>query len=75
MIIDVVLKKYNNHIHSTTKYSPNIRFYSENDKLNEEVLKNIKTSFKILGNTNINFNDNERCLLSTNFKIKKKFPF
>ena len=39
--LDIVIKKYSNYIHSTTKYSPNQIFYSENEEFFAEVLSNI----------------------------------
>ena len=36
--LDIVIKKYNNHKHSSTKYTPNQIFYSEDEKLLKEVL-------------------------------------
>ena len=70
-ILDIVIKKYNNHIHSTTKYSPNEIFYSKDEDLFRKVLDNIKNSIKIRGNVYKNFEENEKCLLNKKFKIKK----
>ena len=70
--LDIVIKKYNNHIHYTTKYSPNQIFYSENEEFFAEVLSNIKISFKYIGKEFKNFKKKEKCLLNKKFKIKKK---
>ena len=70
--LEIVNKKYNNHIHSTTKYTPNHIFYSNNEELFKEVLANIKKSFKYIGKEFSNFKINEKCLLNKKFKIKKK---
>ena len=69
--LDIVIKKYNNHIHSSTKYTPNQIFYSEDEKLLKEVLENIKNSFKSRGSLEQNFKEKEKCLLIKKFKIKK----
>ena len=53
--LEIVIKKYNNHIHSTTKYSPNQIFFSDNEDLFTEVLSNIKNSFKYVGKEIMNF--------------------
>ena len=58
-------------MHSATKYPPNQIFYSEDEKLFEKVLENIKDSFKSRGAIEPNFKDNEKCLLNKKFKIKK----
>jgi len=71
--LDIVIKKYNNHIHRSTKYSPNKIFYSDNQKLFEEVLLNIKNSFKYFSIDNSNFSVDDKCLLKPKFKIQKKF--
>ena len=47
--LEIALKKYNNHIHTSTKYKPNYAFYSNSNELFDLVLKNIKNSFKSLG--------------------------
>ena len=47
--LDISLKKYNNHRHSATKYKPNEIFYSNSLELYNEVLDNIKKSFKYIG--------------------------
>ena len=71
--IDIVVKKYNNHIHRTTKYTPNQIFYSNDEELYREVLDNIKSLFKSIGSENANFKKNEKCLLKCKFIIKKAF--
>ena len=71
--LDTVVKKYNNHVHSTTKYTPNQIFYSNDENLFKTVLENMKNSFKNINSDNINFQNNEKCLLKTKFKIKKNF--
>ena len=70
--LEIVNKKYNNHIHSTTKFTPNHIFYSKNEELFHEVLANIKKSFKYIGKEFSNFKKNEKCLLNKKFRIKKK---
>ena len=70
--LEIVIKKYNNHIHSSTKFSPNSIFYSTNESLFKQVLANIKKSFRDRGNEVQNFEENEKCLLNKKFKIKKK---
>ena len=70
--LEIVNKKYNNHIHSTTKFTPNHIFYSKNEELFHEVLANIKKSFKYIGKEFSNFKKNEKCLLNKKFKIKKR---
>lgn len=70
--LDILIKKYNNHIHSSTKFTPNEIFYSKNEDLFKTVLSNIKASFNKRENEIINFKDNEKCLMNKKFKIKKK---
>ena len=65
--MDITLKKYNNHIHTATKYKPNEIFYSNSVELFNEVLDNIKKSFKYLGAEYQNFNIKEKCLLNGKF--------
>ena len=68
--LELIIKKYNNHIHSSTKYTPNEIFYSKDEELIKKVLENIKSSFKkTFGEQN--FKDNENCLLNTKYKINK----
>ena len=68
--LELIIKKYNNHIHSSTKYTPNEIFYSKDEELFKKVLENIKSSFKkTFGEQN--FKDNEKCLLNKKYKIKK----
>ena len=71
--LDISLKKYNNHRHSATKYKPNEIFYSNSLELFNEVLDNIKKSFKYIGAEYQNFNIKEKCLLNGKFKIQKQF--
>ena len=71
--LDIALKKYNNHIHSATRYKPNEIFYSNSDELFNEVLSNIKNSFKNITGEFKNFEDKEKCLLNGKFKIHKKY--
>ena len=70
--LDILIKKYNNHIHSSTKFTPNEIFYSKNEDLFKTVLSNIKASFNKRENEIIIFKDNEKCLINKKFKIKKK---
>ena len=53
--LKIVIKKYNNILHPTTKYYPNQFFYSENEEFFAEVLSNIKISFKYIGKDFNNF--------------------
>ena len=71
--IDIIIKKYNNHIHRSTKYTPNEIFYSKDEELFSKVVKNLKSIFKSIGYENMNFKEKEKCLLKCNFKIKKAF--
>ena len=69
--VDIVVKKYNNHKHRTTKYTPNQIFYSSDEALYSEVLENMKKLFKSIGSENANFKVKEKCLLKCKFIIKK----
>lgn len=69
--LEVIIKKYNNHVHSSTKYSPNQIFYSNDENLFNKVLTNIKLTFKSREKLETNFIENEKCLLNKKFKIKK----
>ena len=71
--LEIVIKKYNNHIHSTTKFSPNQIFYSNDEDLFQEVLNNIKNSFKYIGKDFMNFQIKEKCLLIKKIKIQKNW--
>ena len=71
--LETVLKKYNNHKHTTTKFCPNMIFYSKDEDFLDKVLDNIKNSFKNIGTIERNFIDEEKCLMKKSFKIKKKF--
>lgn len=44
--LDIVIKKYNNHIHSSTEYTLNSIFYSTDEHLLGRILNNINSSFK-----------------------------
>ena len=70
--LDIIIKKYNNHKHSTTKYTPNQVFYANNEELFQTVLENIKNYYKNRVKESNNFKVDEKCLLSKKFKIKKK---
>ena len=70
--LDIVIKKYNNHIHTTTKFTPNEILYFKDEELYNQVLENIKKSFKYIGTEYKNFNEKEKCLLNKKFKIKKR---
>ena len=67
--LEIALKKYNNHIHYSTKYKPNDIFYSKSEDLFNNVLENIKNSFKNITNEFKNFVENEKCLLNGKLKI------
>ena len=71
--VDIVVKKYNNHKHRTTKYTPNQIFYSSDEELYSEVLENMKKLFKSIVSENANFKVKEKCLLKCKFIIKKAF--
>ena len=66
--LDIVIKKYNNHVHSTTKFPPNQIFFSNDENLFKKVLENMKNSFRSINRDNINFKINEKCLLKTKLK-------
>ena len=68
--LEIALKKYNNLIHTSTKYKPNYIFYSNSNELFSLVLKNIKNSFKSVGIYFKYFEFNEKCFLNGKFKIK-----
>ena len=53
--LDIVIKKYNNHFHSTTKFPPNQIFFSNDENLFKKVLENMKNSFKNINSENNNF--------------------
>ena len=69
--LEIVIKKYNNHMHSSNKYSPNKVFYSDDENLFKNVLNNIKSCFKDRGTIEANFIANEKRLLNKKVKIKK----
>ena len=71
--LEIVLKIYNNHLHSSTKYKPNEIFFPNSEELYNNALNNIKNSFKYLGGGFKNFKVNEKCLLNGKFKIKKEY--
>ena len=71
--LNIVLKKYNNHEHSSTKYKPNEIFYSNSEELFKNVLNNIKNSFKYISTDFNNFKLNEKCLLNGKIKIQKYY--
>ena len=71
--LDIVLKKYNNHEHSSIKYRPNEIFYSNSEELFKKVLNNIKNSFKYINSDYSNFKLNEKYLLNGKFKIQKTY--
>ena len=70
--LDIIIKKYNNHVHSTTQFTSNQVFYSNNDNLFLEHFREYKNSFKNINFKNTNFKEKEKCLLKDKFKIKKK---
>ena len=57
--LDIVLKKYNNHIHLITQMTPNEVFYSKSEDVFVTILNNIKKSFKNVGKDFYNFSGNE----------------
>ena len=71
--LEIALKKYNNHIHSTIKYKPNEIFYSNSEELFNEVLANMKKSFERVSSEYSLFKLNEKCLLNGKIKIQKKY--
>ena len=54
MALDIVIKKYNNLIHSISKFSLTQIFFSNNENLFKKVLENMKNSFKSINSYNIN---------------------
>ena len=44
--LDIIIKKYNNHFHSTAKFPPNQIIFSNDENLFKRVLENMKNSFK-----------------------------
>ena len=44
--LEIVVKKYNNHVNSATKTPPSIIFYSNSKELFEKVLENTNNSFR-----------------------------
>ena len=71
--LDLVVKKYNNHVHSSTKYTPNAVFYSNSKELFSKVLHNIKNNFKRYTKEANIYIQNEKCLLNNKFIIQKKY--
>ena len=71
--LEFVVRKYNNHIHSSTKYSPNSIFYSNSKELFENVLINLKNTFRSITNDTNTYSNSEKCLLNNKFIIQKKF--
>ena len=71
--LNFVLKKYNNHKHSSTLMTPNEVFYSKSKEIYIQVLDNIKKKFKNISKELNNFNENEKVLLNPKFVIKKKY--
>ena len=45
--LEIVLKKYNNYLYSSTKYKPNEIFLSNSEELYNNALNNIKNSLNI----------------------------
>ena len=60
--INIVIKKYNNHKHRSTQYTPNEIFYSKDEELYSKVLENLKSKFNSIKYENANFIENEKCL-------------
>ena len=71
--IDIIIKKYNNHILRTTKYTPNQIFCSKDEELYNKILENIKSLFKSIWSENQNFQVKEKCLLKCKFSGNKAF--
>ena len=71
--IDIVIKKYNNHKHRSTQYTPNKIFYSKDEELYSKVLENLKSIFNSVKYEDANFIENEKCLLKCKFRINKYF--
>ena len=61
-----VMKTYNNTIHSTMNYTPNVVFYWNSKDLFNEVKNNIIERFIYIRNLAYNFNINENWLLYNN---------
>ena len=55
IILPKVVNRYNNTIHTITKYSPNEFFYSSNEELHKKVYMNILDYYKKKGNNSVLF--------------------
>ena len=58
MALNIVIKKYNNNVHNTTKFPSDQIFFSNDENLFKKVLENMKNSFKNIKKNNINFINN-----------------
>ena len=74
-IIRIVCQNYNNKRHTTTKFTPNEIFFSDDKAKFKEVINNIKKKFKYVNNINIirAFNIGEKALLSPKYIKTKKY--
>ena len=74
-IIRIVCQNYNNKRHTSTKFTPNEIFFSDDKAKFKEVINNIKKKFKYVNNINIIrvFNIGEKALLSPKFIKTKKY--
>ena len=69
--LDIVLKMYNNHKHTSTKFTPNELYFTKDYKIFEEAKNNIKNSFKYIGKLFNLFNIKDLVLVNPKFIIKK----
>ena len=63
---------YNNHKHTSTKFTPNEQFFTKDHKIFEEAKNNIKNSFKYIGKLFKTFKLKDLVLVNPRFIIKKK---
>ena len=70
--VNVVVNRYNNIIHSTTKKKPRDVFFSNDIKLWEEVFKNTLNCSKNFDINKSIFKVNDTVLLFNNFSFKNK---
>ena len=70
--LNLVMKKYNNLIHKSTKHTPFEVFYSSSEDLFNEVKNNSYNYFEFTRKLEYNFKVEENCLLNNNFIIVKQ---
>ena len=64
--LPIIMNKYNNTVHKTTKHTPYEVFYSHNKDLFLEVYNNTVENFNKNNNVDIKFEEKEKCLLIIN---------